>query len=178
MGYDLIESGDFFPQSRLKGNFANDSDYGEFLGIGKGKRRAKGEAEKIEEQFPDLTEKATCPQVQNRIIELQAEMDLQRGKITAGDKSKWYRKSLGILESKLSQAKLILQKLKCEELAEQELLKEQQANILSTISTSTTGSAKVGKASGTIAGMNKYLVYGIGGVFVLGAIFILLKPSN
>jgi hypothetical protein len=177
MGYDLIESGDFFPQSRLRSNFSDDKNYREFLGIGRGKRRARGEAKNVEEMFPDLDETATCKDVENRIVEVQAEMDVQRGKVTAGDKSKWFRMSLGKLETKLAQANTLLSKLKCKEIAEQQELNQQKSEILSTLSVTTAESSNK-KTGDKIGGMNKYLVYGIGGFFVIGAVIILLKPSK
>jgi hypothetical protein len=178
MGYDLIESGDFFPLSRVKGNFIDDVDYNEFLGIGRGKRRRKGEAKKAEEKFPDLTEEATCQEIVNRILEVQTEMDTQRGKITAGDKSKWFRMSLGKLEAKLQQAKKLLTQKNCQRIAEEQELKTQQQDILTTLASTSVQTGASGGKKETIAGMNKYLVYGIGGFFVLGALFILLKPSK
>jgi hypothetical protein len=178
MGYDLIENGDFFPLSRVKGNFINDIDYNEFLGIGKGKRRAKGEGSKIDELFPDLDEKTTCEGIIKRILDVQSEMDIQRGKITAGDKSKWYRISLGKLETKLADAKKLLTQKNCQRIAEEQELKSQQQEILSTLASTSVQTGSSGGKKGTISGVNKYVVYGIGGFLALGALIILLKPSK
>lgn len=179
MGYDLLEDSEFFPLSRVKSNFTDDVNYRDFLGIGRGRKRARGEGAKVDEMFPDLSDKNSCQEIENRILEIQSEMDIQRGKITAGDKSKWFRISLGRLESKLASAKALFNKKKCQEIADEQELKRQQGEIISTLTeTSTATTSNREKKSGTIAGINKYLVYGLGGVFVLGALFIILKPSN
>ena len=141
MGYDLIEDGDFFPLVRVNKNFVDQVEYQEFLGIGAGKKRARREGRTVEEKFPELSSKATCEQVEKRLVELQLEMDLQRGKITAGDKSKWYRQSLGKLEEIMAKTKLLYTTLKCQKTQEQEELQKSQSDILGTLAATTQGAA-------------------------------------
>lgn len=176
MGYDLLENGDFFPSVRVNKNFTNQVEYQEFLGIGAGKKRARKEGRTVEEKFPELSPKATCEQVEKRLVELQLEMDAQRGKITAGDKSKWYRQSLGKLEEMMARTKLLYSNLKCQKTKEQEELQKSQSDILGTLATTTQGAAAT--PSKGMSKTTKYAVYGIAGLFVVGALFIFLKPSK
>lgn len=176
MGFDLLEDGDYFPLSRVGKNFVNDTDYHEILGIGAGKKRARSEARTVEEKFPELSAKATCEQVEERLVALQVEMDVQRGKITAGDKSKWYRQSLGKLEEMMAKTKLMYSNLKCLKTQEQADLQKSQSDILGTLAATTQAAGST--PTKTMSKTTKYAVYGIAGLFVLGAIFIVLKPSK
>jgi len=192
MGYDLLENGDSFPMDATKskdfmkdGYFNSDGKrtiwsytplalMGRSVGIGKGKRRALKEGESVSKKYPALSPKSKCQDVMDRLFELQTEMDAIRGKITAGEKSKWYKNALGVLEQRTADAKVLYNKLRC---VEQRLEKEaasEKAEVIDVLTQSTDVSAK----GGTGSGINKYVIYGIGGLLVLGGIFILLKDKK
>jgi hypothetical protein len=192
MGYDLLENGDSFPITATKSKDFMKEGYvnsdgaknilkyhpnviiARALGVGKGRRRALKEGESVSKKYPALSPKSNCQDVMDRLFELQTEMDAIRGKITAGEKSKWYKNALGVLEQRMADAKVLYNKLRC---VEQQLEKEaasEKAEVIDVLTQSTDVSTRAGSGKG----INKYVIFGIGGLLVLGGIFILLKDKK
>jgi hypothetical protein len=133
-----------------------------------------------------VPEGASCKEIDLEIERIQNEMTAIRGKITSGQKNKFWSKALSSLESKMADAKNRRSAANCEEIKEkQEKEAAQRENIK--ILEETTKSAtdplseyqqKLQEAKSAKPDYTKYIAIGIAGIFTIGAVFLLLKPSK
>jgi hypothetical protein len=136
----------------------------------------------------DLSNGASCSQIDSQIEKIQNEMNSVNGKIAAGDKSKRWKNALFALENKMKEAKNLRSLKKCQELKEKqekELEQAQNIKILEETTKSATSKdeieairEKIEAAKGSKADYTKYIAIGIGGILVIGAVILLFKPSK
>jgi hypothetical protein len=125
---------------------------------------------------------ASCSQIDTEIARIENEKNSINGKIASGQKEKYVRGALQVLEERLRDAKNRKSSQKCDELkAKLEQQREEQKNL--TLLEQTTKSAlqkdpleealEAAKPKGLDTTM--YIALGVGGIFLIGAIVLLIK---
>lgn len=171
MAIELIEENELTAQSRMGNDFSD--QYSNFLGINKKGTTATAYKNQAMAKLTPINAKMTCDQLSIAIEQAQAEMDSRRGMITAGAKSSLQAESLKALEGYIAEAKQMMSSMQCEkQYIEQEKLASQQetVDILQTVTSKSTDQTAKSKT-------NTYIIYGIGGLLGIAALFILFKPS-
>lgn len=131
---------------------------------------------------------ASCSQIDIYIQRVQNEINSVNGRIAAGDKSKRWRGALEALEVRMRDAKNLRVSKKCAELFEKQE-KQQEITQTSQVLGDVVKSAtivdkeqelqdKIEAASRKKLDYTKIIAIGIGGIFVVAAIVILLKPQK
>lgn len=143
----------------------------------------------IEEKFgAGIPKGASCKEMDIEMERIQNEMNMIRGKISSGSKGKYWTSALGALESKMADAKNRYASAKCQDIKlkqEKEVAQKENLDILekttkSAISTDpvTELEAKLKEEKDKKPDYTKYIAIGIAGIFVIGAVILLLKPSK
>lgn len=143
----------------------------------------------IQEKFgAGIPKGASCREIDVEMDRIQNEMNMIRGKITGGDKGKYWRSALSSLEERMSDAKNRRTAAKCDEIKlKQEREEEQKGNldILGKVTKEATTNdpvseleAKIKEQKESKPDYTKYIAIGIAGIFVLGAVILLLKPAK
>jgi hypothetical protein len=146
-------------------------------------------AEQAKQKFAvNIPKGASCKEIDIEMQRIQTEKDMINGKIAAGDKGKYWTSALKVLEEKMADAKNRRNAAKCDEIkAKQEKEQSTKENIetLAKVTKDATTTdpesdlqAKIDEAKGAKPDYTKWIAIGIAGVFVLGAVILLLKPSK
>lgn len=136
----------------------------------------------------DLSAGASCSEIDIRIQKIQNEINAVNGRIASGDKAARWRPALDALESRMRDAKNAKASKKCQELlekqqkeqevAETSKLLEQTAKSATTVDEQQALRERILEAKSKKPDYTKYIAIGIGGIFVIAAVVILLKPKN
>jgi hypothetical protein len=131
---------------------------------------------------------ASCKEIDIEIDRIQNQMDNIRRKIRSKMDSKIWNPSLNKLEDRLKDAKNRRTEAKCIELKQkQEKEEEQKQNIqileettkkATTTDPLTEVQQKITEAKEKKIDYTKYIAFGIGGIFLIGAVVLLLKPKS
>lgn len=147
--------------------------YNEFLGIGDNKDKTQQIKAETMAKFSPLSPKADCEAVQIEADKVQFEMDALRGRITAGEKAKLFAPALAYLEEMKAKYKAQMSTMQCEK---KQLEAESNAATQQTIDILGRVTPKSGDTQGGSQTTN-YIIWGIGGLLVLAAGFILFKKD-
>lgn len=145
--------------------------------------------QEIQQKFgAGIPKGASCAEIDAEMNRIQVEMDMIRGKITSGDKGKYWRSALSELEARMADAKNRHNNAKCKEIKEKqekEAAEKQNLKVLEETTKSATTTdpisefeAKIKEVKEGKADYTKYIAIGIAGIFVIGAILLILKPSK
>jgi hypothetical protein len=150
---------------------------------------ARINAENTEKQFgAGIPKGQSCDGINTEINRIQNEMNAIRGKITSGDKGKYWNSALRVLEDKKKDANNRYNEKNCAELKIQQQKEAEEKKNVQLIQET----AKSATQEDPLAEMQKqllekklsapdytkYIAIGIAGIFVIGSIFLLLKPKK
>lgn len=177
-----------FKEIELKDMVLDKQEDDGFLNLfgAKKKRISKRNVEKVESQFGDgLPKGASCRDIDVYIKKIENEIASVRGKISSGDKSKFWTKALSRLEDILKEAKNRRVIADCDRIIEeQEKEAAQKETLILLQKTAESATAQDQTLQKQEAGkpvkkdITKYIAIGVAAIFALGGVFILLKPSK
>jgi hypothetical protein len=147
-------------------------------------------AEEVERNFgAGIPKGQSCEGINTELNRIQNEMNAIRGRITSGaTKGSWHTTALGALENKKKDANNRYNEKKCAELKiqqEKEAEEKKNVKLIQETAKSATQEDPLAELQKQIMekklaapDYTKYIAIGIAGIFVLGSVFLLLKPKK
>ena len=157
-------------------SFINDDKYANLFGSKTAKRNREARIREITAKYAvDPVNATNCDYLVERLVAAQNELEMFR-KTFKGRVEQAY---IDGLESVVADYKTRIAQNKCEEkkvAAEKEA--EQQQNIALTEKIASSTQIELPAEEGKASRRQKYLIYGVGGLFALIAVYVLLKPKK
>jgi hypothetical protein len=146
-------------------------------------------AQEVERNFgAGIPKGQSCEGINTELNRIQNEMNAIRGKITSGDKGKYWNSALRVLEDKKKDANNRYNEKKCAELKiQQQKEAEEKKNVKLIQETAKSATQEdplvelqkqIMEKKLAAPDYTKYIAIGIAGIFVLGSVFLLLKPKK